>query len=140
MRNTGADLDTVARGAEEYYTGAKEAPGEWHGAASVRLGLSGEVDAELAVALGDAARARSFERGRRCGVGLSRAASIALPRAAQTATAAIWRHPRPDLATREGHRIPPQANMRCSTPSALLARQGARDESRYFDEARRFAG
>ncbi len=38
-------LDTVARGAEEYYTGAKEAPGEWHGAASVRLGLSGEVDA-----------------------------------------------------------------------------------------------
>ncbi len=38
-------LDTVAGGAEEYYTGAKEAPGEWHGAASVRLGLSGEVDA-----------------------------------------------------------------------------------------------
>ncbi len=39
-------LDTVAKGAEEYYTGAKEAPGEWHGAASVRLGLSGEVDAD----------------------------------------------------------------------------------------------
>ena len=39
-------LDTVARGAEEYYTGAKEAPGEWHGTASVRLGLSGEVDAD----------------------------------------------------------------------------------------------
>ena len=39
-------LDTVARGAEEYYTGAKEAPGQWMGAAASRLGLAGEVDAE----------------------------------------------------------------------------------------------
>ena len=39
-------LDTVAKGAEEYYTGAKEAPGEWHGAAAIRLGLHGEVDAD----------------------------------------------------------------------------------------------
>ncbi|MGQ0432371.1 MAG: MobF family relaxase, partial [Microthrixaceae bacterium] len=39
-------LDTVARGAEEYYTGAKEAPGQWAGAGSARLGLDGEVDAE----------------------------------------------------------------------------------------------
>src|SRR3954466_3233713 len=39
-------LDTVARGAEEYYTGAKEAPGQWIGAAARRLGLAGEVDAE----------------------------------------------------------------------------------------------
>ena len=38
-------LDTVARGAEEYYTGAKEAPGQWVGAGSARLGLDGEVDA-----------------------------------------------------------------------------------------------
>jgi conjugative relaxase-like TrwC/TraI family protein len=38
-------LDTVARGAEEYYTGAKEAPGQWIGGAAARLGLSGEVDA-----------------------------------------------------------------------------------------------
>ena len=30
-------LDTVAAGAEEYYTGAKEAPGEWMGAAARRL-------------------------------------------------------------------------------------------------------
>jgi len=44
-------LDTVAGGAEEYYTGAKEAPGEWHGAASVRLGLSGQVDAEKLAAV-----------------------------------------------------------------------------------------
>ncbi|MGH9289176.1 MAG: MobF family relaxase [Acidimicrobiales bacterium] len=40
-------LDTVARGAEEYYTGAKEAPGVWVGAGAGRLGLSGEVDAEV---------------------------------------------------------------------------------------------
>ncbi|MFP5254487.1 MAG: MobF family relaxase [Acidimicrobiia bacterium] len=46
-------IDTVARGAEEYYTGAKEAPGEWIGAAAGRLGLEGEVDAEaLANVLG----------------------------------------------------------------------------------------
>lgn len=39
-------LDTVARGAEEYYTGAKEAPGVWVGAGAGRLGLADEVDAE----------------------------------------------------------------------------------------------
>jgi conjugative relaxase-like TrwC/TraI family protein len=39
-------LETVARGAEEYYTGAKEAPGEWIGVSAARLGLAGEVDAE----------------------------------------------------------------------------------------------
>ena len=39
-------LDTVARGAEEYYTGAREAPGAWTGRAAARLGLNGEVDAE----------------------------------------------------------------------------------------------
>jgi conjugative relaxase-like TrwC/TraI family protein len=38
-------LDTVARGIEEYYTGAKEAPGVWVGSGSARLGLAGEVDA-----------------------------------------------------------------------------------------------
>ena len=42
-------LDTVARGAEEYYTGGKEAPGQWIGAGASRLGLTGEVDA---IALG----------------------------------------------------------------------------------------
>ena len=33
----------VARGLEEYYSGEKEAPGEWMGAAAGRLGLEGEV-------------------------------------------------------------------------------------------------
>src|ERR1700674_2493814 len=37
-------LDTVARGAEEYYTGAKEAPGHWVGRGTERLGLTGEGD------------------------------------------------------------------------------------------------
>ncbi|MGH9015363.1 MAG: MobF family relaxase [Acidimicrobiia bacterium] len=37
-------LDTIARGAEEYYTGAKEAPGEWIGRSAERLVLFGEVD------------------------------------------------------------------------------------------------
>jgi conjugative relaxase-like TrwC/TraI family protein len=39
-------LDTVARGAEEYYTAEGEAPGRWMGRASSRLGLAGEVTAE----------------------------------------------------------------------------------------------
>ncbi len=39
-------LRTVAAGAEEYYTGAKEAPGEWTGQSAARLGLAGEVDAD----------------------------------------------------------------------------------------------
>ena len=39
-------LDTVARGAEEYYTGAKEAPGQWMGAGAALLGLNGEVNAD----------------------------------------------------------------------------------------------
>ena len=40
-------VDSVARGAEEYYTGAKEAPGVWVGAGSEMLGLAGEVDGEI---------------------------------------------------------------------------------------------
>ncbi len=39
-------VDSVGHGAEEYYTGAKEAPGEWLGAGSEALGLAGEVDGE----------------------------------------------------------------------------------------------
>lgn len=35
-------LETVARGAEEYYTAAKEAPGQWCGTSAARLGLDGE--------------------------------------------------------------------------------------------------
>lgn len=36
-------LDTVAKGAEEYYVGSGEAPGQWIGRGAERLGLSGEV-------------------------------------------------------------------------------------------------
>ncbi|MDP9389410.1 MAG: relaxase domain-containing protein, partial [Actinomycetota bacterium] len=39
-------LATVAKGVEDYYTGAGEAPGEWSGTGAARLGLSGQVDAE----------------------------------------------------------------------------------------------
>ncbi len=37
-------LSTVASGLEDYYAGAGEAPGQWVGAASARLGLEGQVD------------------------------------------------------------------------------------------------
>ena len=36
-------LATVAKGVEDYYTGAGESPGEWAGTGAARLGLSGEV-------------------------------------------------------------------------------------------------
>lgn len=39
-------LDTVAAGAEEYYLGGKEAPGQWCGTSAARLGLAGEVDGD----------------------------------------------------------------------------------------------
>ena len=38
-------LDSVASGAEDYYAGEGEAPGQWTGAAVSALGLSGEVQA-----------------------------------------------------------------------------------------------
>lgn len=39
-------LDTVASGAEDYYTGAGEADGYWTGRAAAALGLTGRVEAE----------------------------------------------------------------------------------------------
>jgi conjugative relaxase-like TrwC/TraI family protein len=39
-------LDKVAEGAEDYYTGEGEDPGEWIGDAAARLGLEGEVGAD----------------------------------------------------------------------------------------------
>ena len=41
----------VASGAEEYYTGAREAPGHWTGQSATILGLDGEVTAEDFAAL-----------------------------------------------------------------------------------------
>jgi conjugative relaxase-like TrwC/TraI family protein len=36
-------VDAVAKGVEDYYTGAGEAPGEWMGRGAARLGLVGQV-------------------------------------------------------------------------------------------------
>ena len=44
-------LDKVARGVEDYYLHAGEAPGMWHGSAAVALGLAGEVAADDLMAL-----------------------------------------------------------------------------------------
>ena len=44
-------LEKVARGVEDYYLHAGEAPGMWHGKAAVELGLAGEVMAEELMAL-----------------------------------------------------------------------------------------
>src|SRR5439155_14985732 len=37
-------LEAVARGIEDYYTGAGEAPGRWTGSASRELGIGGPVE------------------------------------------------------------------------------------------------
>lgn len=37
-------LDSVASGAEDYYAGEGETPGEWTGSAASELGLDGEVE------------------------------------------------------------------------------------------------
>ncbi|HEX7131685.1 MAG TPA: MobF family relaxase, partial [Iamia sp.] len=37
-------LSTVAKGAEDYYTGSGEVAGEWCGVGAARLGLAGKVD------------------------------------------------------------------------------------------------
>ena len=39
-------LQSIADGVEDYYLGAGEAPGRWHGRMAEDLGLSGEVDAQ----------------------------------------------------------------------------------------------
>jgi conjugative relaxase-like TrwC/TraI family protein len=44
-------LDKVARGVEDYYLHAGEAPGMWHGSAALALGLAGEVAADDLMAL-----------------------------------------------------------------------------------------
>lgn len=44
-------LDQVAEGAEDYYSGKKEAEGQWLGDAAAQLGLHGEVDGEQLVAM-----------------------------------------------------------------------------------------
>ncbi|HVY77677.1 MAG TPA: MobF family relaxase [Solirubrobacterales bacterium] len=44
-------LDKVAEGAEDYYSGEGEAPGEWIGDAATSLGLEGEVGEDQLVAM-----------------------------------------------------------------------------------------
>ncbi len=44
-------LDKVAEGAEDYYSGEGEAPGEWIGDATASLGLEGEVGEDQLVAM-----------------------------------------------------------------------------------------
>ena len=45
----GADyyLDKVANNVDDYYLGRGEAPGQWIGATAERLGLAGQIDADM---------------------------------------------------------------------------------------------
>jgi hypothetical protein len=44
-------LEKVADGAEDYYSGEGEAPGQWKGDAAAELGLSGEIEPDQLVAI-----------------------------------------------------------------------------------------
>lgn len=44
-------VKSVANGIEDYYAGKGEAPGQWIGDASSRLGLAGQVDGQTLAAL-----------------------------------------------------------------------------------------
>lgn len=44
-------LEKVAEGAEDYYSGEGEAPGQWKGDAAAELGLSGEIEPDGLVAI-----------------------------------------------------------------------------------------
>jgi conjugative relaxase-like TrwC/TraI family protein len=44
-------LEKVAEGAEDYYSGEGEAPGQWKGDAAAELGLSGEIEPNQLVAI-----------------------------------------------------------------------------------------
>src|SRR5215213_1224696 len=61
-------LQSIADGVEDYYVGAGEAPGRWHGRLAEDLGLVGEVDGQaLQLVLGacDPATGDSLLPGRR---------------------------------------------------------------------------
>lgn len=54
--------DAVARGRDEYYTGAGELPGTWMGRGAARLGLSGELDGDALDAIFDGRNPRTDAR------------------------------------------------------------------------------
>src|SRR5918994_988558 len=118
-------LDTVARGAEEYYTAAGEAPGRWTGRSVRRLGLAGEVTAED---LGAVLSGRAPDGGWRlvAAQGRSRTPGFDCTFSAPKSVSLLWALGPPEVArqVREAHDAAVDAALAVLEDEASRARRG----------------
>jgi conjugative relaxase-like TrwC/TraI family protein len=118
-------LDTVARGAEEYYTAEGEAPGRWTGRAAARLGLTGEVTAED---LGAALSGRDPDVGERLvgAQGRARTPGFDCTFSAPKSVSLLWALGPPDVSrqVREAHDTAVDAALAMLEDEASRARRG----------------
>jgi conjugative relaxase-like TrwC/TraI family protein len=118
-------LDTVARGAEEYYTAAGEVPGRWTGRSVRRLGLVGEVTAED---LGAVLSGRAPDGGERlvAAQGGSRTPGFDCTFSAPKSVSLLWALGPPEVArhVREAHDAAVDAAIAVLEDEASRARRG----------------
>jgi conjugative relaxase-like TrwC/TraI family protein len=117
-------FDTVARGAEEYYTAEGEAPGRWMGRAASRLGLAGEVSAEDLAALLDG---RAPDGNRLVGAqGRPRVPGFDCTFSAPKSVSLVWALGRPAVARQvgEAHDAAVNAAVAVLEAEASRARRG----------------
>jgi conjugative relaxase-like TrwC/TraI family protein len=118
-------LDTVALGAEEYYTAEGEAPGRWTGRASARLGLAGEVIAEDLGAVLSGRDPRSGER-LVAEQGRARTPGFDCTFSAPKSVSLLWALGPPDVSrqVREAHDAAVDAAVTVLETEASRARRG----------------
>jgi conjugative relaxase-like TrwC/TraI family protein len=118
-------LDTVARGAEEYYAAEGEAPGRWTGRSVRRLGLAGEVTAED---LGAVLSGRAPNGGERlvAAQGRSRTPGFDCTFSAPKSVSLLWALGPPEVArhVREAHAAAVDAALAVLEDEASRARRG----------------
>ncbi|NLT06625.1 MAG: relaxase domain-containing protein [Solirubrobacterales bacterium] len=101
FRSPGYYTEQVARGAEDYYSGHGEAPGQWAGRGAGRLGLSGQISEGEVEALFERRDPDSGELlGRVPGAGSVRGFDVqmAVPKSVSTLWALAEEHGRPEVA------------------------------------------
>jgi conjugative relaxase-like TrwC/TraI family protein len=118
-------LDTVARGAEEYYTAEGESPGRWTGRSAARLGLHGAVNGE---GLGAVLSARNPGDGERLvpAQGRARTPGFDCTFSAPKSVSLLWALGPPDVArqVREAHDAAVDAALAVLEVEASRARRG----------------
>jgi conjugative relaxase-like TrwC/TraI family protein len=118
-------LDTVARGAEEYYTAEGEAPGRWTGRAAARLRLRGEVTADD---LGAVLSGRAPADGKRlvAAQGRARTPGFDCTFSAPKSVSLLWALGPPEVSrhVREAHDAAVDAALAVLEDEASRARRG----------------